>query len=692
MNLQAVNSMSEAWSAAMLRTLLDGGLFIAALWLAVRIFPRIPVTVRCWLWWIACAKLLLSAVIMPVALPLLPARTVVATPSVQSQTLVPSNVVPIARGHRLSPGSAAPRENAAVQAATPAAAPKDRAGTNPATWLFLLWSMGVLAWTVSAVRQALQVRRIVRNLRYIDKSARGVLARQLGIRIGLARPPRIALSDSASSPLVVGIAQPTIVLPASLEAALSEQELDALVAHEAAHIRRWDLWLAWVPTIAQALFYFYPPAWLACREWMIAQEASCDSAAIEATGANPSDYGDLLVRIGSDVPQAPLLPALGATSHYHTLRRRLLLIRAARAVLGLAERRAATLLCLVAALLVIPWRLTARVPANVTAPPWADPAPQYRLTDLGTLGGEESQARGINDSGVVVGWSCDSDHLFRPTAWVNGRIRPLAMPAGVMEGDATAINNAGVIAVTCFPYGQERHACLTGVAARPVSVITLSREAASQPRAINNTGMIAGAAGRHAFSARACAWLKGVEYPLQVPNCEQAFVYGINDAGHAVGAFYRHDGKDHALVWKDGEYEYLDALQGESSQALAINNKDQIVGFAIPPGKGNRAFLVSGGSTYDLGTLPGGYKSCGTAINDYGLVVGYSETPYNEMHAVIWGPSHGIVDLNSLVRLPGGWVLKTADGINGSGQIVGTAEVGGKRRAFLVTPTRSPLH
>src|SRR5262245_23654789 len=64
----------EAVVAALLRSSPQGALFIAAVWLACRLFPRLPAAVRCGLWWAACLKLLVGLVwIAPVEVPVLPA-------------------------------------------------------------------------------------------------------------------------------------------------------------------------------------------------------------------------------------------------------------------------------------------------------------------------------------------------------------------------------------------------------------------------------------------------------------------------------------------------------------------------------------------------------------------------------------------------------------------------------------------
>ena len=75
----------------------------------------------------------------------------------------------------------------------------------------------------------------------------------------------------------------------------------------------------------------------------------------------------------------------------------------------------------------------------------------------------------------------------------------------------------------------------------------------------------------------------------------------------------------------------------------------------------------------DLGTLGDTY-SIANGINDAGQVVGYSNVAGGAYHAFVTGPNGaGMMDLNSLVDVPGGLVLNWASGINNSGQVIAIA-------------------
>jgi probable HAF family extracellular repeat protein len=92
---------------------------------------------------------------------------------------------------------------------------------------------------------------------------------------------------------------------------------------------------------------------------------------------------------------------------------------------------------------------------------------------------------------------------------------------------------------------------------------------------------------------------------------------------------------------------------------------------------------------HNLGSL-GGYASEARAINNSGTVVGWSYLADNyTTHAFAWTASGGLQDLNNLIPANSGWVLMYANGINASGQIVGTGTINTLTHAFLLTPTAS---
>ena len=93
-----------------------------------------------------------------------------------------------------------------------------------------------------------------------------------------------------------------MLLPA--DHAMSPAETSMAIAHELAHLQRGDLWLAWLPAVAQRLFFFHPAVTWALREYALNREAACDARVLEQTGVVPQAYGHLLLRLGVARPIA----------------------------------------------------------------------------------------------------------------------------------------------------------------------------------------------------------------------------------------------------------------------------------------------------------------------------------------------------------------------------------------------------
>ena len=91
----------------------------------------------------------------------------------------------------------------------------------------------------------------------------------------------------------------------------------------------------------------------------------------------------------------------------------------------------------------------------------------------------------------------------------------------------------------------------------------------------------------------------------------------------------------------------------------------------------------------DLGTL-GGPESAAWAINDMDDIVGWAHTLDNEPHAFLYSNGQ-MIDLNSLVCTNSGWTLVEARDINNAGQIAGIGILNGETRGFLLTSTAAAV-
>ena len=484
------------------RTSIDGILFALVIFALCRLLPRLPATARFWLWWLVSAKLLLGLVLttpsLPFANPLvlrLPAQHPAAAPAffVARMAVQPTRFLygpapissPIVPGAKAaSAGVAAASANPESAASSAAISPSLRAraayqssetGLLPDLWRYLAQVVALL-WCVVFLRRLGRIGagfRSAQRTRQMSVPCPDSIQQEavdVARLVGLRRTPPIVLCDKVASPFLSGQLRPIVVLPDPSRTPLTTAERRMALAHEMIHLRRGDLWLALVPALAEAIFFFLPVARWAAREGDTCREEVCDSAALALLGSDAlSDYGQLLLKVtlaaqtkGSPAPQMGM--AATATPAFLQLRRRLQALKATvNSPAGPRLRRAAALLVTVCLPGILPWHLRALPRSSAVEPEPAGGSfqdhPQYTVVDLGTLGGKVSDAYGIGDDGTVVGTANvfplgGRGHAFswRPDADTGstGKMTDLCEGSVFRHSLAYSVNASGQVAAAAF--------------------------------------------------------------------------------------------------------------------------------------------------------------------------------------------------------------------------------------------------
>ena len=103
-------------------------------------------------------------------------------------------------------------------------------------------------------------------------------------RSGLKRIPFVGLCDRVAVPIVLGILKPVILLPPAILCGLDPQQLAAILSHEMAHIRRYDMLVNLMQRIVEAFLFFHPATWWISRSISIERENCCDDMAVADCG------------------------------------------------------------------------------------------------------------------------------------------------------------------------------------------------------------------------------------------------------------------------------------------------------------------------------------------------------------------------------------------------------------------------
>jgi beta-lactamase regulating signal transducer with metallopeptidase domain len=160
-------------------------------------------------------------------------------------------------------------------------------------WLVQAWFVGVM---LLSVRTAGGLLWLARTQRGEIEPLSEEMNRQcllLQERMGLRRPIRYAQSRALDSPVVLGWFRPVVLVTAQAITGLSPQQLQAIIAHELAHIRRYDAFVNLFQIAAEMFLFYHPAVWWVSRRVRVEREVCCDHEALAACG-EPVSYARAL--------------------------------------------------------------------------------------------------------------------------------------------------------------------------------------------------------------------------------------------------------------------------------------------------------------------------------------------------------------------------------------------------------------
>jgi probable HAF family extracellular repeat protein len=310
-------------------------------------------------------------------------------------------------------------------------------------------------------------------------------------------------------------------------------------------------------------------------------------------------------------------------------------------------------------------------------------APILTIQDLGTLGGSNVAAAGINQSGQVAGYGTDANGVLHAFAGP-GTTADISAP-WANGSSARSLNDLGAVAGNVFVGGSSQAVVWTNGVAQPIGGLGGPDSYAT---AINNNQQVTGMATDSTGAGRAVVYSNGTTRDLGVQGYWSSG-YGINDMGAVAGYALDSSFRFQAFTWDPNQgVTWLGGLTNGGSYAFSINHFGEIAGHSAAADGYYHAVVWNESGVTDLGTLGGG-SSYAYGINASGQVVGYAQVAGGGTHAFLY--SGGVLfDLNSLVTNLTGWELTKALGINDKGQIVGTGVLNGVEHAFRLDPALSP--
>ncbi len=163
-------------------------------------------------------------------------------------------------------------------------------------WIDGLWFIGVFALSMRSLGGWWYLRRL-RLASTVEAPAVVCAAFQrIASTLGLSRPIALRLSTAIDSPMTMGTLRAIVLLPLSAISLLSTDELEVVLAHELAHVRRADFFWNTLQTVAETLFFFHPAVWWISARIRHERELCCDDLALQIC-PNPIVYAHALVHL-----------------------------------------------------------------------------------------------------------------------------------------------------------------------------------------------------------------------------------------------------------------------------------------------------------------------------------------------------------------------------------------------------------
>ncbi len=193
-----------------------------------------------------------------------------------------------------------------------------RAGRLGADYLPWLWIAGFPFTAIYLLAGISGAGRLRRRASIATEPALLAVLDRLAGELGVRGRAVIGLSVQVVAPIVVGFARPMILLPPVLLASWNPDELELILLHELAHVRRWDNLINLFQRVVEAVLFFHPAVWIVSRWVRLEREQCCDEIVLAHRDA-PQKYAETLAALA--VPGISPVHAAAAMANHQLVAR-----------------------------------------------------------------------------------------------------------------------------------------------------------------------------------------------------------------------------------------------------------------------------------------------------------------------------------------------------------------------------------
>jgi bla regulator protein BlaR1 len=217
----------------------------------------------------------------------------------------PSNLMPAGSAAYADPTTHLAAEHATAPLAQPTTGQSQTtsvgAGELPRTlsWqgvVFLLWIAGVIVMSIVVIRRAAAACHCVERSAKANFLMHDILA-YCRKRMRIRGPVQLRVCEEGTRPAVCGLLNPVILVPRDLTPTLGSRHLRAVLLHQLAHVKRYDLWVNVVQNVVQVLYFYNPFVWMANAVTRRLRDEAADETVLETVGEEDHVYSQRLADV-----------------------------------------------------------------------------------------------------------------------------------------------------------------------------------------------------------------------------------------------------------------------------------------------------------------------------------------------------------------------------------------------------------
>lgn len=273
--LNQVDSLIPRVGWTLVHSMWEGVLIAALLAMLLRAMRTAPATIR----YVACCSALLA---------------VIATMSITFAMLRPREIVQVQPLARPAPALASGFAEVPIPR-TPLRSLAVSQSVDLLRIVVLAWLLGVALMTLRHICGWFWLQNLRRGSRSTEFET---VIKRLSDGMRIARLIQVIETAKIDVPAVIGVFRPVILVPVGVFSGLSPQQIDAILAHELAHIRRHDYLVNLLQAAVESLMFYHPAVWWISRRIRAEREHCCDDIAAEVCGSR-AEYAGALATLES---------------------------------------------------------------------------------------------------------------------------------------------------------------------------------------------------------------------------------------------------------------------------------------------------------------------------------------------------------------------------------------------------------